>query len=497
MQRILIQCSLDHLCFYLILKRIELFKFINPLHAMKRSNIIMIIPKRSFASAVAAVLFFSTIGISYEQPPFFDFENGLDCITYEAAEKTISIDCNHASFEDVFGTINDQSILEKLEQDGEYLLKANLRVAKGATFEMTSNGADNLQYLKIAGENGIIVHGRIMINGVKITSWNDSTNDVIQQDRSGSVNRGYIQFDASDGAQIINSEFAYLGYDELGRRGFDLHGQDSSRFGYGPSSNIEIRGSEFHHMWRAFYSTAAYNITLDGNEYHHNLNYAVDPHSGTHDMNITNNWVHHNSIGIICSVNCSNILVEGNKVENNIRAGIFFSRNMNDSIARNNQVYNATSGIIVSESPNNRIYNNTIEAATSEGILLFNPSEPDDGLTEDNLVYNNTMIGCATGINATRSYNNILENNKFSNIASSEYLLTRNSSIILVDRDFDNASIAEGGTATVNLVEIVYSGTIEVTEVNDQGIPKRNFYNTDNEPYRKRLSNADHIIVNS
>jgi poly(beta-D-mannuronate) C5 epimerase len=464
---------------------------------MKTSNIMMIIPKRSFASAaVAAVLFFSTIGMSYQQLPFFDFENVLDCITYEAAEKTISIDCDHASFGDLVSTITDESVLVKLEQDGEYLLKANLRVDKGATFEMTSND-DNLQYLKIAGENGIIVHGRIMINGVKITSWNTSTNDIVQQDRSGSVSRGYIQFDASDGAQIINSEFAYLGYDELGRRGFDLHGQDSSRFGYGPSSNIEIRGSEFHHMWRAFYSTAAYNITIDGNEYHHNLNYAVDPHSGTHDTNITNNWVHHNSIGIICSVNCSNILIEGNKVENNIRAGIFLSRNMTDSIVRNNQVYNATSGIIVSESANNQIYNNAVEAATSEGILLFNPAEPDDGLTEDNLVYNNTIFGCATGINATRSYNNILENNKFSNITSSEYLLTRNSSMILVDRDFDNALIAEGGSATDNLVEIAHSGTIEVTEVNDQGIFKRNFYNTDNEPYRKRLSNSDNIIVNS
>ncbi|HKG42250.1 MAG TPA: hypothetical protein VKA98_08945, partial [Nitrososphaeraceae archaeon] len=130
----------------------------------------MIIPKRSFASALSVVLFFSTIGISFQQPPFFDFENGLDCITYEKAEKTISIDCDHASFGDLVSTITDESVLVKLEQDGEYLLKANLRVAKGATFEMTSND-DNLQYLKIAGENGIIVHGRIMINGVKITSW--------------------------------------------------------------------------------------------------------------------------------------------------------------------------------------------------------------------------------------------------------------------------------------------------------------------------------------
>ena len=482
-----------------MLKRIELFKFINLIYPVKRSNVMIIIPKSSFATAAVAFLFFfSMTSISYQQLPFFDFEEGVECIDYDAAENTIAIDCDHASFGDVIRTINDQSVLEKLEQDGEYLLKANLRVADGMTFEMTSNEDDNLQYLKIAGANGIIVHGRILIDGVKITSWDASSNDVVQQDRDGSVGRGYIQFDASEGSEIINSEFAYLGYNELGRRGFDLHGEGASRFGYGPSSDMVIRDSKFHHMWRAFYSTGAYNITIDGNEYHHNLNYAVDPHSGTHDMNITNNWVHHNSIGIICSLNCSNILVEGNKVEDNIRAGIFFSRNMTDSIARNNQIYNATSGIIVSESRDNQVYDNTIEAATSEGILLFNPSELDDGgFTEDNSVYNNTILSSATGINAIRSYDNILEKNTFSNIASSEYLLSRNSSIIIVDRDFDNVLITEGGSATDNLVEIAYSGTIEVTEINNQGITERDFYNTDNEPYRKRLSNGDNIIVNS
>jgi mannuronan 5-epimerase len=482
-----------------MLKRIESFKFINLIYPVKRSNVMIIIPKSSFATAVVAFLFFfSMTSISYQQLPFFDFEEGVECIDYDAAENTIAIDCDHASFGDVIRTINDQSVLEKLEQDGEYLLKANLRVADGMTFEMTSNEDDSLQYLKIAGANGIIVHGRILIDGVKITSWDASSNDVVQQERDGSVGRGYIQFDASEGSEIINSEFAYLGYNELGRRGFDLHGEGASRFGYGPSSDMVIKDSKFHHMWRAFYSTGAYNITIDGNEYHHNLNYAVDPHSGTHDMNITNNWVHHNSIGIICSLNCSNILVEGNKVEDNIRAGIFFSRNMTDSIARNNQIYNATSGIIVSESRDNQVYDNTIEAATSEGILLFNPSELDDGgFTEDNLVYNNTILSSATGINAIRSYDNILEKNTFSNIASSEYLLSRNSSIIIVDRDFDNVLITEGGSATDNLVEIAYSGTIEVTEVNNQGITERDFYNTDNEPYRKRLSNGDNIIVNS
>ena len=457
---------------------------------------------KNSATIIAVILLFLLTGLipnEEEQHILFTTETGGEgtCIDYDQTENIINVNCN-ASFLDVIQTINDPRILKSLV-NGEYLLNSSLELADAVTFEMSSSsGGDNLQYLKIAGANGIIVHGKILIDGVKITSWDASSNDVVQQDRDGSVGRGYIQFDASEGSEIINSEFAYLGYNELGRRGFDLHGEGTSRFGYGPSSDMVIRDSKFHHMWRAFYSTGAYNITIDGNEYHHNLNYAVDPHSGTHDMNITNNWVHHNSIGIICSLNCSNILVEGNKVEDNIRAGIFFSRNMTDSIARNNQIYNATSGIIVSESRDNQVYDNTIEAATSEGILLFNPSELDDGgFTEDNLVYNNTILSSATGINAIRSYDNILEKNTFSNIASSEYLLSRNSSIIIVDRDFDNVLITEGGSATDNLVEIAYSGTIEVTEINNQGITERDFYNTDNEPYRKRLSNGDNIIVNS
>jgi Periplasmic copper-binding protein (NosD) len=160
----------------------------------------------------------------------------------------------------------------------------------------------------------------------------------------------------SDGGFINNSEIAYLGYQELGRRGFDLFGGDE------PTHNLEIRGSKFHDMWFAFYSRRAYNITVDGNEYYDNIKYALDPHSGTHDMNITNNWLHHNPIGAICSDRCYNILIEGNVEHYNTDAGIFFSRNMHDSIARNNHVYNASTGILVSESPNNQIYDNIIQA---------------------------------------------------------------------------------------------------------------------------------------
>jgi parallel beta-helix repeat protein len=348
----------------------------------------------------------------WQQPHHLPFTaeagEGGPCIDYDAAENTIVINCN-ASFLDVVQSINDPDIIENLG-NGEYLLKASLQVDDDTTFSIGSN---DITWLKITDTNGIIVHGKIQIDGVKITSWDIEANSPVPQTDIGSIPRAFITLRESEGGFVHDSEIAYLGYQEFGRRGFDL-------FGDGPSHDLEIRGSKFHDMWFAFYSNGAYNVVVDGNEYHHNIKYALDPHTGTHDMSITNNWLHHNPIGVICSLDCYNILIEGNRAEHNMRAGIFFSRNMHDSIARNNYIYNTTTGIIVSESPNNQIYSNTIEGATGAGIRLLNPPIADDGFTEDNHVYNNTISNSEDGIREIRSHDNILEDNKFFNIESDE-----------------------------------------------------------------------------
>ena len=226
-------------------------------------------------------------------------------------------------------------------------------------------------------------------------------------------------------------------------------------------------------------------------------------------MIITNNHLHHNPIGVICSDRCSNILIEGNLVEHNTDHGIFFSRNMYDSILRGNYIYNSSTGITVSESPNNQIYDNTIDGATSQGIRLFNPEQPDDGVTEGNIVYNNIITSSEDGIAAARSHDNIVENTTFSDIESSEYSLSGDSSITIRGQQFDNALIAQEGSATENHVEIVDSGIIEVTEgetdeeendddgSGDDEEGEGNLYNTYNEPFRRTLSDGDSITVNS
>jgi len=401
---------------------------------------------KNSTTLTTAILLLLLIGlISYGQQHLrFAAEAGEGvCTEYDQTENTINVNCN-SSFPDVTQAINDPEIVENLG-NGEYLLNATLEIADDITFEMnSSNAGDSIQYIKIVGENGIIVDGKILIDGVKITSWNASSNDVIPQDMNGTIRRGYIRFAASEGSQIINSEFGHLGDIEPGRRGFDLLGDGDGE----PSHDMVIRDSKFHDMWFAFYSREAYNITVDGNEYYNNIKYALDPHTVTHDMNITNNWLHHNPIGVICSNRCYDILIEGNVVEHNKDYGIFFSRNVHDSIARSNHVYNSSTGVMVSESPNNQIYNNTIEAATSQGIRLFNPEIPDDGVTEGNLVYNNTIINSEKGVVATRSHDNIVQNTTFYDIEESEYHLSGDSSIRIKGQHFDNALISQDGSVT-------------------------------------------------
>ncbi|HEU4444808.1 MAG TPA: right-handed parallel beta-helix repeat-containing protein [Nitrososphaeraceae archaeon] len=476
----------------------------------------MVIFNGGFATLTALLLFSITL-ISTQQVQFTDASTA--CVGYQSGVNTITITCD-ASFLDVVQAINDPEILEQEEEEeGQYILKANLDVTDGVTFEMNSN-EDSLQYLKLAGENGIIVHGRILIDGVLITSWDTEEEDVIEQDMNGTVRRGYIQFAASEGSQILNSEFGYLGDVEPGRRGFDL-------FGEGPSHDMVIRNSTFHNMWFAFYSNSAYNITVDSSEYYDNIRYALDPHTVTHDMVITNNYLHDNPIGVICSDRCYNILIEGNLIEDTTDIGIFFSRNMTDSIARNNHVINARVGILVSESPNNQIYNNRIEEATGQGIRFLNPEIADDGVTEGNIAYDNAISDSQDGVAAARSQNNIVENTTFSEIESDEYHLSGSSSLTIRGQQFDETLISgeaiepedadeaddaddadDEQAIENNVVEIVGSGTIQVTGGADDGEDEGNgdddddedgdnSYNTDIEPYTTILGDGDSITVNS
>ena len=475
----------------------------------------MIIPKAFFITAAVAILIFSMTGTSYQQVQLlFDdseeeaaveeeeaaveeeeeaaveeeeeaaVEEEEACIEYETEENTIAINCD-ASFLDVVQTINDPAILENVGE-GEYILNANLEVADGVTFAMTSN-EDGLQYLKIAGINGIIVEGRIEISGIIITSWDTETDSPVSQTETGSVPRAFVNLRASEGGYVEDSEVAYLGYDASARRGIDL-----GRSTEGPSHDFAIRNSKIHSNWMGFYSAGAYNITIDGNEFYGNIKYAIDPHTGTHNMTVSNNKVYDNKgIAVICSLDCYDVIFEGNEVYNNAGSGLMFSRATHDSTIRNNLIYNQYESaypISISESQNNEIYGNDISNSTG-GISVHNPLESDldeDGMSTDNRIYNNTFDDVQNAIRVLASSDNTFSNNKFDNVTEFHYIMSYDASMDIENQNFDMANVR--GFSGANTLSIRDSGTITIDNIID--------HDTDIEPYTQVLSSQS-ININS
>jgi mannuronan 5-epimerase len=449
-------------------------------------------------TATVAVLLMSMTGVSYQQQEELSIDDDVEederdeeeqeCIEYDSEGNTIVINCD-ASFLDVVRAIDDDDILEELEveeeQDEEleqeengghhYLLQASLRVADGVTFSMSSD--DDLRYLKIVGDNGIIVHGRIEISDIIITSWDTETDSPVPQTDTGSIPRAFINFRVSEGGFIDNSEIGFLGYVEPPRRGIDL-GESIQ----GPSHDLSITNSKIHDNWMGFYSSGAYNILIDGNEFYNNIKYAIDPHTGTHNMTVSNNKIYDNKgIAVICSLDCHDVVFEGNEVYNNTESGLMFSRATHDSIIRNNTIYNQYGSaypISISESQNNEIYDNIITNSTF-GISLHNPVElAESGMSTDNSVYNNTFDGVQYGIRAAAASDNTFSDNVFGNVTDFHYIMTFDAGMIIEDQDFDMVNIR--GVSGANTVTIQDSGTIIV----DHAIP----YDTDEEPFTEVLS---------
>ena len=334
-------------------------------------------------------------------------KNG-QCISYDYSEKSIVISCDSVHLTDIANQINEQNVIKK-ESDGNWLLNAGIIIEKGA------------KWLKILADGNVAhdihVYGSLIIDSIRLTSWNPSTNDYAQsygsRETSGKIThpgapRPFIRIESgSTGTtNITNSEIAYLGYEGgwgSGTSGIHYHN--------GGDGSI-IKNNKIHNLYFGFYSNSVSDMLIENNLFYNNGHYGIDPDTGTHDMIIRNNTVYgNNGTAIICSLDCYNILIENNKVYNNTGSGITFSRNMTNSVVRNNFVHNQMNAIFVSASHNNEVYNNTI-FNTDDGISLAN------GASKNN-IHDNRIIN---SVNALRfnadSHENTLYSNKIVNNAT-------------------------------------------------------------------------------
>jgi mannuronan 5-epimerase len=328
----------------------------------------------------------------------------LNCTNYNSITNIITVICN-TSLSQIYNNINNRNVLEK-DPSGIWILKSSIIVNPQSKLTINHNDAS---WIKITNNknnqpNYISISGSAVIDGVKITSWNQFSNSTIKQFLNGSIPRPYIIADKATGSlNISNSEFAFLGYNS-----YPSNGLVFAKSGKGSN----IINNNFHDMWDGFYSHSSGPVAIKNNKYYNNLRYGIDPHSGSHDINISGNNVYNNTkIGLICSENCYNILFENNTVHNNGYAGLMFSLQTNNSTMKNNTVHNEKVGISIASSSNDNIYGNALRS-NDIGIFI-------GGNSSNNHFFNNTLTNHRVGFEfADNPKNNTIENNKISNATS-------------------------------------------------------------------------------
>jgi len=335
------------------------------------------------------------------------------CVLYETSTETIRLKCGNATLVDIETVLEDGDLLTQ-EPDKIWVLDANLVVENAASLSITSN---EVSWLRIETPHGLESFGDILIDSVKITSWDSSIGNYALTD--GQQPRSYIVAweDGAGHLNITNSEIAYLGYDSGRKQGLAYYG------GHGSS----IKNNNIHHMWYGFYSDNVGFISIENNRIHDNIIYGLDPHAGSHDMIISNNVVNNitRGAGIICSVDCYNIVIENNVVYDVGIAGIMLSRNTTNSIIRDNVVYDSGAtgaGISIDNSRSNKVYNNVVSIGKYGIKVATNASH--------NLIYNNTISNYASYglcVIDNSSYNTVYDN-IISNIAEHGICATKGSS---------------------------------------------------------------------
>lgn len=338
--------------------------------------------------------------------------------------------------------------------NGAWLLKASLLIDKTAKVEATNATITWLRLesppihaINLTAQRG----GHLLIDGIKVTSWESATSAVDENITNG---RAYLLALEGGRMDILHSEIAYLGWESGEASGLSwrkrLTPADPAT---GATGRLE--DSKIHHNYFGMYSYEAYGITILRNEVYENLQYGIDPHDDSRNFEVAYNKVYRNgNHGIIFSRLCRDNVIHHNEVYDNALHGIMLDRGTNNNVIRDNIVYNNQDGIAIFQSSdnlvqnnhiynnvrgmrinatydlddpydgvsaNNRIESNLIEDSSEHGLYLY-------ARADRNTISNNTIL--RSGVNGIyiKSGGNRLENNHIHNgvtgvtIAGGEYL---------------------------------------------------------------------------
>jgi hypothetical protein len=109
----------------------------------------------------------------------------IECIRYDSFDNTILISCGNANLTDVYNAISAShpGILNKGPEPKVWTLNANIKVENNTNFYINSSDTSwlkiNSTFSGVVGKepNHILARGNLIIDSVKITSWDTNKND--------------------------------------------------------------------------------------------------------------------------------------------------------------------------------------------------------------------------------------------------------------------------------------------------------------------------------
>ena len=362
-------------------------------------------------------------------------------ITYYPTDNTIVVSGRgrRVTLSDIKNQIGGEQLMEI--EPKVWLAKASIYLDVGVTLELNN---EDVTWLKLESNKNTFaslwsLDGNILVNGVRITSWDSEKSNYDELLDDG---RSFIMVKDAGRMDFINSELAFLGFPtkpEFRVSPYGVSWKLSREKLLKTLLTGEVINSKFHHNYFGAYTFGATGMTWRGNEFYDNVLYGLDPHDDSNGFLVEENYAHNNGKhGIIFSKRCMYNIVRNNVSVNNGLHGIMLHWDSNYNIIENNTVYGNVSGITLWRSGNNIVRNNRIvsnkhgiRANLSSNNNLFTQNDIsrsarygfylyDDA--KNNFIQNNNLTGNQVAV-YIKSDNNIVSSNTMKNNGIGVYFL--------------------------------------------------------------------------
>ncbi|ESQ90017.1 hypothetical protein ABAC460_09630 [Asticcacaulis sp. AC460] len=298
------------------------------------------------------------------------------------------------------GVLTLESLARHLNSIGEgellvrkgtrYTLNVPLLVGPQASLVVSGTDAEEL---RLNANTGVFIvnAGKLWLHDITVAGWDaankaypDMVFETRNQFRPFLISWGGSQMHA-DG-----SHFHHLGFNGAKGYGFSYSQGpilvQQHRPGALNRPTGVVVGNSFDNMYFGFFTNAADDIALIGNEYRDNLIYGVDPHDYSKRLIIAYNVSYgtHKKHGIIGSREVDDSWIVGNIVFENHGTGIMLDRISSGNLVYANRVWgNGQDGLAVYESPCNILAGN--RAFDNHGDVVKVRNSTDIGIFRNHL----------------------------------------------------------------------------------------------------------------